>query len=105
MSYYIKLELIEVSHYDKLDNVWLMCAQGRISNIGKLGTCLGRQLYRGGTPTKKKKKEKKKKKIRETNSTHLLHSHLTLLQYRLIWYQNNGNFISFLPLQVVAFYK
>ena len=30
--------------------------QGRISNIGKLGTCLGWQLYRGGTPTKKKGK-------------------------------------------------
>ena len=24
--------------------------QGRISHIGKLGTCLGRQLYGGGTP-------------------------------------------------------
>ena len=30
--------------------------QGRISNIGKLGTCLGRQIYRGSTFTKKSEK-------------------------------------------------
>ena len=72
--------------------------QGRISNIGKLGTCLGRQLCRGSTPTKKKKMWK-------TNSIHLLHSHLTLLQYRLIWCQNDGNFISFLPVLLLDFYK
>ena len=48
------------------DNIEYM--QGRISNIGKLGTCLGRQLYKGGTPTKKKRKE--------NVANHLLHSHL-----------------------------
>ena len=29
---------------------------GQISHIGKLGTCLGRQLNRGGNPHKKKRK-------------------------------------------------
>ena len=35
-----------------LGKVELFDTQGRISNIGKLGMCLGRQLYRGA-PTKK----------------------------------------------------
>ena len=72
--------------------------QGRISHIGKLGTCLGRQLYWGGTPIKRKIKL-------EINSSLLLHSHLISWQYRLIWYQNDGNFISFLPVQLLTFYK
>ena len=37
-------------------------AQGRISHIRKLGTCLGWQLNRGGTPHQKKKRKKKLKK-------------------------------------------
>ena len=47
----------------------------------------------------------KKRKLWKTNFIHLLHSHLTLLQYRLIWCQNDGNFISFLPVLLLAFYK
>ena len=40
------------------------------------------------------KKNKQNWKMWETNSTHLLNSYLTLLKYRLIWYQSDGNFIS-----------
>ena len=86
--YYEQRSVLKILH------VRLFCMymyeQGRISNIGKLGTCLGRQLCRGSTPTKKKRK------MWKTNFIHLLHSHLTLLQYKLIWCQNDCNFISFL---------
>ena len=60
--------------------------QGRISHIGKLGMCLGRQLCRGGTPHQNKKNV-------GINSTHphAFHSHLISQQYRVIWYQNDGN--------------
>ena len=37
--------------------------QGRISHIGNLGTCLGRQLNRGDTSNKKKKKGKLGQKL------------------------------------------
>ena len=47
--------------------------QGRISHIGNLGTCLGRQLYRGSTPNQKKKRRKKERKDLEGNCTHALH--------------------------------
>ena len=86
--------VLQSHNYSLIRDYRLCLKQGRISHIGKLGTCLGRQLNRGSTPNVKKIIIKKNL---ERNSAHPLLSHLIPEQYKLIWYQNNGNFISFYP--------
>ena len=50
---------------------------------------------------KKKERERKRKSWEEPQ----LHSHIIAWQYRLIWYQNDGDLISFCPVQLVLFHN
>ena len=68
LSYEVKVGRLSNDHDESilankrlLKEVCRWKKQGRISHIGKLGTCLGRQLNRGSTPQHKKKVEVIKK--------------------------------------------